>query len=309
MTEPVARTEERGRLLAALDGARGGAGRIVLLGGDAGVGKTRLAAEAASAWDGRVLTGAAVPGAAPYGPLVAALRSLLRTEPRALDGRGPLGDHLRLLLPELGPPPAATDRATLYESVCRALAHLATRDPVLVVLDDLHWSDQATPELLAALAEPLGRMRVAVIAAYRTDGLPRDHALRRLRDQLRRADRLEEIVLGPLDAEASAVLLAEVLGGTPAPVLVRTLHERAQGVPFFVRELAAALRVRDALADGPEGLELVDRDDVPVPETVRDAVAITTAQLSPAAREAAETAAVAGAAFGLELVAELTSAA
>src|SRR4051794_31742016 len=148
MTELVARTEEQEHLVAVLAGARAGAGRIVLLGGDAGVGKTRLAAEAASGWDGRVLTGAAVPGAAPYGPLVAALRSLLRTDPRALDGRGPLADHLHLLLPELGPPPPATDRATIYESVCRALAHLATEDPVLVVLDDLHWSDQATPELL-----------------------------------------------------------------------------------------------------------------------------------------------------------------
>src|SRR4051794_37875819 len=178
MTDLVAPTEENARLRAALDATRDGAGGLVLLAGEAGIGKSRLAAEAAGGFDGLVLTGAALPGSPPYAPLVAALRTLLRAHPDALAERGPLGDHLNLLLPELGRVPPATDRATLFEAVCRALGRLGARRPVLLVLDDLHWSDQATLELLSALAGQLAQMRVAVLAAYRSDGLPRDHGLR-----------------------------------------------------------------------------------------------------------------------------------
>src|SRR3954447_24440595 len=307
MTDLVARTEENARLRAALDATRDGAGGLVLLAGEAGIGGGRLAAEAAGGFDGLVLTGAALPGSPPYAPLVAALRSLLRAEPDALAGGGPLGAHLNLILPELGPAPPATDRATLFEAVCRALGRLAERRPVLAVLDDLHWSDQATLELLSALACQLGQMRVAVVAAYRSDGLPRDHGLRRLRNELRRAGCLEEITLEPLGAEDIGTLVARVLGEPPSPALLQMLHERTQGIPFFVEELTQALRVSGALRAGSRGLELEATEDVPVPETVRDAVLVTTAELSPAGRDAAETAAVAGASFGLELVAGLTS--
>src|SRR3954469_6787938 len=307
MTDLVARTEENARLRAALDAARDGAGGLILLAGEAGIGKSRLAAEAAGSFDGLVLTGAALPGSPPYAPLVAALRSLLRAEPDALAGGGPLGAHLNLLLPELGPAPPGSDRATLFEAVCRALGRLAEQRPVLLVLDDLHWSDQATLELLSALAGPLAQMRVAVLAVYRSDGLPRDHGLRRLRNELRRAGGLQEITLEPLGAEDTGTLVARVLGEPPSPALLRMLHERTHGIPFFVEELTQALRVSGALRAGSRGLELAATEDGPVPETVRAAVLVPRAEPPPAGRDAAETAAVAGASFGLELVAGLTS--
>ena len=174
------------------------------------------------------------------------------------------------------------------------------------MLDDLQWSDEATLELLPALAEPLGELAVLVIAAYRSDGLPRDHGVRRLRNDLRRGGRLDEVVLRPLALEETAELLASALGEAPSPALARALHDRTEGIPFFVEELASALRVSGAVQTGRRGLEL-SGGDVPLPDTVRDAVLISASELSTTARAAAEVAAVAGEAFALELVASLSS--
>src|SRR5436190_1715413 len=158
----VGRRAELERLGAALDRAREGSGGILLLSGDAGVGKTRLLAELAGRdSDALVMRGtAAQTGTPPYGVVVAALRAGLRAHPNALDGCGPLAPHLALILPELGPAPANTDRATLVEAIRSALAHLAADRAVLLVLDDLQNSDEATLELLSALAEPLAAMSV-----------------------------------------------------------------------------------------------------------------------------------------------------
>ena len=219
---------------------------------------------------------------------------------------GPLRAQLALLLPELGAPAAAADRPTLFEAIRSAFAQVAAERHALVVLDDLQWSDEATLELLPALAEPLGELAVLVIAAYRSDGLPRDHGVRRLRNDLRRGGRLDELVLRPLALEETAELLASALGEAPSPALARALHDRTEGIPFFVEELASALRVSGAVQTGRRGLEL-SGGDVPLPDTVRDAVLISASELSTTARAAAEVAAVAGEAFALELVASLSS--
>jgi predicted ATPase len=233
----VGRANELARLADAVERARGGSGSLVLLSGEAGVGKSRLAREAASASE-RPLWGAASEGATrAYGPIVDALRSRLRSEPDALPGSGPLLPHLALLLPELGEPAAESDRATIFEAVRCALVHLAAEGPAVVVLDDLQWSDDTTLELLAALADPLRQMPVVVIAAYRSDGLPRDHRLRWLRNELRRGGNLEELALEPLDSEEVAQLLGELLPEEPSSALVRTIHDRTMGSPFFVEEL------------------------------------------------------------------------
>jgi hypothetical protein len=304
----IGRHAERDRLATALERARAGRGSIVLLGGEAGVGKTRLTAELAAGSDAVLLRGApAQGGATPYSPVVAALRSHLRSHPDALARMGPLRAQLALLLPELGEAAPVVDRGTLVEALRCALAHVAAERHALVVLDDLHWSDEATLELLCALAEPLGDLAVLVIAAYRSDGLPRDHGVRRLRNELRRTGRLDELVLRPLALEETAELLAEALGDPPSPPLARAIQERTEGIPFFVEELAGALRVSGAVQPGRRGLELAGDRDVPLPDTVRDAVLISASELSEPARAAAEVAAVAGESFELELVAGLAS--
>jgi DNA-binding CsgD family transcriptional regulator len=304
----VGREAELLRLGEAVDRARGGSGAIVLVSGDAGVGKTLSAELARRATDARVLTGAsAQTGSAPYGAVVAALRAGLRAEPAALDGAGPLAPHLAVLLPELGTPAGVSDRATLVEAIRCALASLAADRPVLLVLDDLHWSDEATLELLSALAEPLRELSVLVLASYRSDGLPRDHGVRRLRHELRRAGALDELALGPLEPADVAVVLEAVLAAPPAPSLVQAVYDSTQGSPFFVEELAAALLVSGALRRAQQGLELDPASEIPVPDTVRDAVLIRAAELSDAGGEAAEAAAVAGETFDLDLVGSLSS--
>jgi DNA-binding NarL/FixJ family response regulator len=307
--ELVGRQAERERLTDAIEHARRGAGSLVLIAGEAGVGKTRLAEEVAAAAGLPVVWGrTSHAGAPPYAPIVAALRAHLRADPRAFDDFGSLRAHLALILPELGDGAPATDRATLFEAVHCAFEQIG-REPRVVVLDDLQWSDEATLDLLAALAEPLTRLPLLVLAAYRSDGLPRDHRLRQLRHDLRRGGHLEELTLEPLDADETGELLAQILGDPPARSLTRTIHDRTQGVPFYVEELARALRVTSALTPGPRGLELAQSGEVPLPESIRDAVLIGVSELSSAARDAADAAAVAGEAFDLDLVARMSSAA
>jgi predicted ATPase/DNA-binding CsgD family transcriptional regulator len=308
--ELVGRQAERERLSEALDAARLGNGSLVLLAGEAGVGKTRLADEVVAGAEAPALWGRSSHGAgAPYGPVVAALREYLRSNPEGLAELGPLRPHLALILPELGDPPPASDRATLFEAIHCALRRVAEDRHVLVVLDDLQWSDEATLDLLAALAEPLTRLPLLVVGAYRSDGLPRDHMLRRLRHELRRGGQLNELTLEPLDETGTAELVAQVVGDKPARSLTRAIHDRTQGVPFFVEELTRALRMTSALTAGPRGLELAKSGEVPVPASIRDAVLIGVSELSDDARVAADAAAVAGEAFDLDLVASVSSAA
>jgi DNA-binding NarL/FixJ family response regulator len=307
-TPLVGREAESAVLVEALDRAAGGSGTLLLLSADAGVGKTRLADEVAEGSSALVLRGAATNNVTPpYGPIVAALRSYLRAEPDGLAECGPLRSHLALLLPELGESAGESDRSTIFEAVRCAFAHLADAGRALVILDDLQWSDQASLELLAALASPIREMPIVVIAAYRSDGLPRDHALRWLRNELRRGGNLEELALQPLDREQTGALLGELLDEPASESLLGTVHDRTQGSPFFVEELVGALRVRDRLHAGPTGLELAEESEVPVPDTVRDAVVIGASELSEPAREAAEVAAVADQPFELDLAAELSS--
>ena len=302
----IGREAEREWLEEAVTAALVGQGALVLLAGEAGVGKTRLADEVAAASEALALRGAASPAATlPYGPVLGALRGYLRSAPGALASCGPLQGHLALLLPELGPAVAESDRATLFESLRCALATIAAGSPAVILLDDLQWSDDATLELLGALADPLRELPILVVGAYRSDEVPRTHPLRGLRNELRRARALRELTVGPLDAERTTALAGQVLGAPLSPALARTVYDRTQGVPFFVEELAAALESGGRLTEGARGVELAGNGEIPVPETIRDAVLLRAAGLSDAARAAAEAASVAGPRFDLELVATL----
>jgi predicted ATPase/DNA-binding CsgD family transcriptional regulator len=301
----VGRRAEWAHLRQRLDQTAEGTGGIVLLSGDAGVGKTRMAMELARYADAPVLRGQAEQGrTAPYAPLVGALRSFLHSRPDAFDGFGPLHGHLAQLLPELGQPVPNPDRATLFEAVRGAFAQLGRG---LVVLEDLQWSDEATLELLAALAQPLSTLPLLVLATYRSDGLPRQHGIRRLRNDLRRAGLLDDMTLRELDRAETAEVLARALGSAPSPSLAAAIHDRTAGIPFFIEELAGALSVTGALRQGELGLELAEHGEVPLPDSVRDAVLMRALELSGSGRRAAEVAAVAGDGFDLRVVVALAN--
>ena len=302
----IGRRIERARLDAALAHAVAGRGSIVVLSGEAGVGKTRLAEDVlAPADDVTFVRGAATPGCSPFAPLTAAIRGYRRLEPGGLADCGPLRAHLALLLPELGAAQPSDDRATLFEALRCALATIVATRPAAILLDDLQWSDEATLEFLAAVAPTLRELPLLIVAAHRSDELARSHPLRRLRHDLRRERLLDDVRLEPLHAGDTAALVAQVLGGAPSPRLAGTVHERTGGVPFFVEELTAALRTGDRLREAAGGIDLDLDAEVPLPQTVRDAVLVHMTALPDAARDAAEVAAVGGPAVDLDLVARV----
>ncbi len=298
----IERGADRAWLESALAKAVAGHGSLVLVSGEAGVGKTRFVEDVLVGPGTRFLRGAAWPGGPPYGPVVFALRAHLRSSPGAPSGLGPLRPHLAMLLPELGPAVSQSDRATLFEAIRCGLVAVTADGPAALLLDDLQWSDDATLELLAALAPSLRDLPLLVVGAYRSDEIPRAHSVRRLRDELRRNGTLAERGLEPLSAAGSAELAARVLGARPSPRLATTLHDRTNGIPFFVEELAAALDASGRLEPGDDGLELALDADVPLPQTIKDAVLLHAGDLSDRARSTAEAAAVAGPRFDLELL-------
>jgi DNA-binding CsgD family transcriptional regulator len=279
-----------------LAGALGGRASVLFVAGEAGVGKTSLVRSALRSVDVDVVEGVGLEdGDAPYGPVVSALRRLRRVRDPELEG--PARAALATLLPELGTPGAGTDRARLFDALCSLLTTSAAERPIVVFLDDLQWADDATLDLLPALARSLEHDAVAVVGTYRSDDLPRGHAIRRARAELRRTGRFQEVVLDLLDANATAELLRRRLGEEPSPSLVATVFDRTDGVPFFVEELAAALSGGGRLRRGRAGLELAGGDDVPVPESVRDAVLVRAAGLRTEAWSAVLAASVAGQEF------------
>ncbi len=257
-----------------------------------------------------VLHGAATQdGTPPYGPLVAVLRAYRRLAPAALaPPDDPLLGYLGVLLPELGPPPGPCDHATLWAALRAALESIATTQAgAAIFLDDLHWADSATLDLLATLAGSLEETPMLVLGAYRTDEIPRAHPLPRMRTDLRRGARLREIVIEPLDRTETAALAAGLLAGTPGAALLHALYDRTLGVPFFVEELAGALLLAGRLRPDRGGdLELAgDGWEAPIPASVRDAVLLRAESLTDMAPLALEIAAVAGVIFDLDLVGQL----
>ena len=307
--ELVGREPERHVLEDRLRRAVTGEGGLFLLAGEAGVGKTSVAEAVLDAHPLLVLRGmTSEQGKTPYAPIVGALRAYDRCAPGALGESSRLSTHLAVLLPELGRSPEIVDALALAEALRAAFSDMAGRRPTVVFFDDLQWADDATFELLPSLAASVQDRPLLFLGVYRSDEVPRSHPLRRVRAELRRTARLEELVLPPLDQAQTAELASRILGRRPGPRLARRIFERTEGVPFFVEELASALDGEGRLEPQDDTVELPAGQDVPLPETVRETVLLRTDRLSQEARYALEVAAVAGGRFDLGLVADLAGA-
>jgi ATP/maltotriose-dependent transcriptional regulator MalT len=299
----IGRDSQRTALASSAAAASAGNGSIVLLAGEAGVGKTTLARAVLADSGLEVLEGFGVQeGGSAYGPVVDVLRAILQSRDGAGVVEPALASHLAVLLPELGAPAPVSDRATLFEAIRWMLELAAARRPLAVFLDDLQWADDATLDLLAALARSLDAQPVLLLAAYRSDDVPRGHPIRRLRSELRRNRRLHEIAVEPFDPTETAALLEHVLGAHPAPALRDAILDRTDGVPFFVTELGLALAASDRLRPGPAGIELLEGEALPLPDSVRDAVLLRAAGLDDDARTAIAVAAVSGQTFDIDTV-------
>jgi DNA-binding CsgD family transcriptional regulator/tetratricopeptide (TPR) repeat protein len=245
----VGRDGELARLLTLLDDAEAGRSVVALVSGDAGVGKTRLIGEVtrlAAARGFTVLSGqcAELGDSVPYLPLADALRGAAQSTGvrDALSSRPALGR----LLPEGGEGPIAdSDRSGLarqqmFGGVLGLLAELAAATPVLLVLEDLHWADASTRDLVTFLSRMLHRERVALIGSYRTDDLHRRHPLRPVVAELLRLPSVIAVDLAPLDPSA---LAEHLTAAAPARIDATELNDivaRAEGNAYYAEELLAA---------------------------------------------------------------------
>jgi DNA-binding NarL/FixJ family response regulator len=251
----VGRDEELARLLTLLDDAEAGRSVAALVSGDAGVGKSRLVSEVARLAAGRgftVLSGhcAELGDSVPYLPLADALRSA----GQSTGVRDALASRpaLSRLLPEGGDGQLAEEdrsglaRQQMFGGVLGLLAELAAGAPVLLVLEDLHWADASTRDLITFLSRMLHRERVALIGTYRTDDLHRRHPLRPVVAELARLPSVVSVDLAPLDPSALAEhLTATALGRLDATEL-NDIVARAEGNAYYAEELLAACLAGDA---------------------------------------------------------------
>jgi DNA-binding CsgD family transcriptional regulator/tetratricopeptide (TPR) repeat protein len=250
----VGRVEELQILEAARRRAADAEPAVVLVGGEAGVGKTRLAAEltARCATDQmRVLSGSCVPvggGALPYAPIVEILRTLLTDVGLGAVRElvGPSWPELARLLPALGAPdpsgpPDHTAQARLFELLLGLLGRLGEQAPLVLVVEDLHWADRSTRDLLAFLVRNLRQERLLLVVTYRNDE-PGQERLGPYLAELDRGGPVQRIELPRLDQAETRAQLVGIRGAAPAVELVDAVFARSEGNPFFTEELLTVER-------------------------------------------------------------------
>jgi DNA-binding CsgD family transcriptional regulator/tetratricopeptide (TPR) repeat protein len=291
----VGRDAELRALLAAWHRAAGGTPGVALVAGEAGSGKTRLVEELAahvSAEGGVVLAGSSSRSEAadlPYLPFAQMLRTLLasgdHTELREMLGTS--SDELGRLvpglptaeLPEPTPETAGVARVRLFDLVLAMAERLGTRQPTLAIVEDVHWADASTRDMLRFLASHVRSGAILLLATWRTDEPAHGEAFGEFVAELARTASPLRLELGPLDRPAVEQLAASIAGERPSPDAVDRLIERSGGLPYFVEELAEL---------GAHGAELKA-----APGSIGDVVSVRLRRLAPDARRVARAAAVA----------------
>jgi class 3 adenylate cyclase len=331
------RETELATVTRAVDTVLGGAGALLLVAGDAGIGKTRLAEEAAvyARLHGvQVLWGRCYEAEAtlPYIPFVEAIRQYVQTRPsealRQELGYGAadvarLVSAVRQRLPDLpaameaggqlsgGDP--AQDRYRLFESVTAFLLNAAAVAPIMLVLDDLHWADKPSLLLLQHVARRLAGSRLLILGTYRDVEVDRQHPLSEALMRLRRERSFERIALRGLTLEEMTALLASAaqqdLNNDADMPVVRALHRQSEGNPFFVEEIVRHLveTGRIFYRDGRWTSNATTIADLEIPDGVREVIGRRLSRLSADCNRALVAAAVLGREFDFAVLGDVTA--
>jgi class 3 adenylate cyclase len=308
----VGREEQLFVLEDALLAAHRGQSRLIALGGEAGVGKTRLASELADGarrlgWN--VLWGACSEAElpVPYLPVVEALGNYLSTQDIAeiSESLGGARRDLAQLFPQLGTDEAAAPvgdpgqaKLRLFEAVVALLARAARDQGLLLILEDVHWADAATRELLDHLCRRLASMRALLVLTYRSDELDRRHPLAPVLQSWRRSGTAELITLAPLDRGQIAEVISAILDGEPVePEFCELMYARSEGNPFVVEEMLKEVLDSAGTQGSADGWQRRALEQLGIPETVREAILLRFGRLKPAEAEVLQAGAVLGRTF------------
>ncbi len=310
-TPLVGRRREWVQLQAAWRQTSSRGAHLVLLTGEGGIGKTRLAEELV-AWASR--QGAAIAsarcyaaeGELAYAPVTAWLRNdIIRAAlPRLADIW--LTEVARLVpdvlveRPDLGQPGPLLEswqRQRLFEALARAI--LAAHQPLLLLLDDMHWCDQETLEWLHYLFRFDAQSPLLLIGTLRSEEMSAGHPLRTLLTALQRNRQVTEIPLGALDASDTAALATQTAGRQLDPHVTASLFQETEGNPLFIVET-----VRAGLIQGHDGGEMALQAGSTLPPTVQAVISARLEQLSPLAQEVMRLASVIGRAFTFAVLAQ-----
>jgi DNA-binding CsgD family transcriptional regulator len=312
----VGREVELAALTADLEAALAGRGGVVLVAGEPGIGKTRLAEELAAQASGRgvlVLWGRCWEGegAPAFWPWVQLVRAYVQTsDPAALrQEMGAGAADIAQIVPTVGeclpdlPAPLSTEpeaaRFRLFDSLTGFLRAAAARRPLLLVLDDLHWADAPSLALLRFLGRELEHANLLVVGIYRHTEVDRGHPLVGTLADLTRGQRHRRLLLGGLDQAEVASFVALVAGAAPSAALAVAVHQQTDGNPFFVTEVVRLLASQGRLDHTKAGSPALADG---LPEGVKAVVTERLDRLSDGCRGVLEVAAVLGRDFGLRVL-------
>ena len=292
--------------------------RLALVSGEPGIGKTRLVAElAATAEDSTIAYGwCDQDSAAAYFPWTTIVRSLARSHPDVLVAVAPaLAAEIHRLVPELGSgdPRVAGDASFtqlyLFEAIDTFLAAVSAREPLLVVLDDLHWTDAGTLAIIRHLlrsdrAEPL-----LIVGTYRDTDVDRTHPLASSLHDLQREPGTVRVSLSGLQRDSVGALIADRSGYAASEEFVDLIYDETEGNPYFTEEVLAHLVESGAVVKNVHGdwVNTVPLSDVGVPEGIRDALGRRLSRLPVQTNEVLSVAAVVGREFDLVVVGDVLS--
>lgn len=253
----VGRAHELGELQAALDDVRSGANRTVVIAGEAGIGKTRLVDELTTQAQGVTLVlgqcSDSGSGPVPYAALAGLLHTLVQAvgPEAAVAAAGPAAGALSAVAPQLVAPASDAGADRIPEVLADLLTNLATERPVVVIMEDLHWSDDVTRAVALRLART-APPNLLLLLTYRSDDVGRAHPLRSVMAELDRARLTTRLDLARLGEPEVRQMAQDLLGGSPGsdpsngdsgldPEALADLADRSEGVPFYVEELVGFL--------------------------------------------------------------------